>query len=176
MIPTPTKELTLTRADIRTINLMLLEVLNYDYDKIGKISFQKIFDLMDSNQTFSIFEKYKENVILVFQMFGYYEEHSLKSKEFNYIISNLYDLRPYYGDVYERGFIYLLEICLELYVHYDDYKAHYNGETKRRYYWRELFEDFSIVCGNMVELLRAEFRNIFTLCKRLRLNSTVNNS
>lgn len=175
MIPTPTKELTLTRADIRTINLMLLDILNDDYDEIGKMSFQEIFDLLEGNQTFSIFEKYKENVILVSQMFDYYATRSLKSEEFNYIISNLYDLRSHYEEVYDRGFTYLLEICLELYVHYDNYKADYNGETKRRYYWNELFQDFSIVCCNMVELLRAEIRNISRICKRLRLNRTVNN-
>lgn len=166
MIHKPTKKLTLTKTEIRTINLMLLDILNYDYDEIGKMSFREIFDLMDSNQTFSIFEKYKENVILVFQMFDYYATRSSKSEEFNYIISNIYGLRPYYEDVYERGFTYLLEICLELYVSYDDYKADYNGETKRQYYWRELFEDFCVVCFNMVELLRAESRYIFRICNR----------
>lgn len=161
----PTKKLNLTRTEVYMIILMLNSIIDEFYEELAEISYKDMFDMIDAGNIFSFFEKYRKNGAVHTLMYLY--EGTPKIDEFNYIMIGMLGLDyPKKCSIEFKGVNLLLAACMEFYINYEDHKLSYNGETKRRYYWRELFEDFSIVCENMVELIRAEFRHIFRLCNR----------
>lgn len=159
------KKLSLTKTELYMAILMLNSIIDEFYDELSQISYKDMYRLMDSENAFSFFEKYKENGAVHTLMYIY--EGTPKIDEFNYLMADMLCISyPRKCSIEFKGVNLLLAACMELYVHYDAHKLSYNGETKRQYYWRELFDDFSVVFGNMVELLRAESRCIFRKCNR----------
>lgn len=162
MIQKGSKKLSLTKTELYMAILMLNSIIDEFYDELSQVSYDDMYKLMDSENAFSFFEKYKENGAVHSLMYLY--EGTPKIAEFNYLMADMLCISyPRKCSIEFKGVSLLLAACMELYVHYETHELSYNGETKQQYYWRELFQDFSIVCKNLVELLRAEFLRLFKI-------------